>query len=211
MATSTASSGVLILLLALLALCVLAIAVVPAYILWRATKDKRVPMLWMGCTLIIVVIAATLNHFQRPNVPAPTPVSESLSDVADKTGTLTVTALRIPNPAARPARVEIDLENAGAEQVYLGLQLNADSGSLGSFSPGRMANVHIWTVPPKWKGTLTHDVTLPGFVFGGRITVVLARCATPESTDPLWLPRDSEALYQEHFTVVPPLETGQSQ
>lgn len=201
---ATGSAGLFIVIfIALFTLSVSSLAIIPAFILWRMTKDKRYPLLWVTSTAIIVIIAAGLTYKQRLQLPPPTPIAETLSGVSDAAGALRITSLRLPHPDGKPAQFEVDVENTTDQPQFLGLQYNADGGKVGAYSPGASSNHHIWSVQPKWKGTLTCDATLPAFMSGGNIAVVLARCKSAESNNGLWLPDDSEALYQNRFVMVP--------
>lgn len=186
---------------ALMALCVLALAFVPAWILWRITRNKRFPLMWVTSMALVVLFASVMMTIQRSQIPAPTPINQTLADVADTSGALRVTALRLPRPEQRETQIQVDAENTGDMPVYLGIQYVASSGDL-AYSAATRGN-HIWTVAPKWKGTLSCPVTLPRFVHGGELVVVLAKCNTPETASSEMLPGDSEALYQERFTLVP--------
>lgn len=189
--------------IALFTLCVTALAVLPAYFLWKMKNDKRYPLLWVTGIAIAVIFAASRTYMNRLQLPPPTPISETLSGVTDKDGALKITALRLPHPEQKPAQFEVDVENTGDQPMYLGLQYNADGGTFGQYVAGKSSDHHIWTVQPKWKGTLTCDATLPGFVPGGDIAVALARCKSADAGTGAWLPQDSEAIYQNHFVMVP--------
>lgn len=191
-----------------LSLAIGSFAAVPAYILWRMTKDKRYPLAWVTCCSLVVLIAAGLTYLQRPFMQPPTPINETFTDVADDSGVLHVTAIRLPRPELMDAQIEIDAENTSDAEQLLGFQYSADGGTAAGFSPGTTALSHIWPIPPKTKTTLATSIKLPGFVQGGNISIVLARCAQREASG-VWLPDDSEAFYQNRFTLVatpPPVQ-----
>lgn len=182
------------------------LAAVPAYILWKMKRDKRYPLAWVTCCALGVMIAAGLTYLQRPNFQMPAPVNETLADVKDKSGTLRVTAIRISHPELPNTPIEIDVENAAETEQLLGMQYDADGGSIGSYSPGSSASYYIWKVSPKTKTTVSTTIQLPGFVRGGVINIVLARCVSTNAKGN-WLPADSEALYQNRFVMIPNPET----
>lgn len=194
--------SLLVVLIALLSIGVGGLAAVPAYILWKMKRDKRYPLAWVTCCALGVMIAAGLTYLQRPSFQMPTPVDQALAGVADKTGTLRVTAVRIPHPELPNALLELDVENTADAEQLLGMQYDADGGNIGNYSPGSSASFHIWTIPAKSRSTVSTTIKLPGFVQGGVINIVLARCNST-NTRGSWLPADSEALYQNRFVMIP--------
>jgi hypothetical protein len=200
------SPGLVLVLLAFAAVFVLvlsALTFVPAYILWRKTKDKRYPMIWVTCSALIVLGASIQAFWGRDFVPWPQPINETLNGVADKTGTLRVTALRLPNPEQQQVRIEVDAENTSGEQQLLGIQCTTSNGPVEESAPKQTTTHYIWTVEPKWKGTLTCEAQLPGILHDGNVAVVLARCKSKTPGPNNWLPADSEALYQNRFSLLP--------
>ena len=183
-------------------LLISALAFLPAYILWRITKDKRYPLMWVTCSVLVVAIAAAQMFFRNDFVAGPTPISESLN-LADKSQTLRITALRVPNPEQPQVRMEVDAENASDEKQLLGIQCTTSSGRFEENAPKQITTHYIWTVEPKWKGTLTCEAQLPGIMHDGQLTVVLARCTTTAPGPNNWLPANSEALYQNRFALIP--------
>ncbi|MDZ4861248.1 MAG: hypothetical protein SGI88_19930 [Candidatus Hydrogenedentes bacterium] len=206
MVSAPGATWFILIFVGLFMVCVTALAAVPAYLLWRMTKDKRYPIMWVTCSMLIVMLSAGQVYMQRPEVPAPTPINETLTDVADASGALQVTAIRLPEPHQPFTRIEIDVENSGSGEMFLGLQYKVDSGSVGNSLPESKSGTHIWTVAPSYKGTLSENIELPTFGYGGKITIVFARCTSAASADPSWLPKDSSAIYQNQFMLVPPPE-----
>lgn len=183
-------------------LLISALTFLPAYILWRMTKDKRYPLMWVTCSVLIVAVAAGQVFFRSTFMPRPSPINESLS-LVDKSQTLRVTGLRVPNPEQPQVRIEVDAENASDQQQLLGIQCTTSSGLPDENAPKQTTTHYIWTVEPKWKGTLVCEAQLPGILHDGQLTVVLARCTTTTPGPNNWLPADSEALYQNRFTLIP--------
>lgn len=201
---------VLVAFVVLLALCVAALTFVPAYILWKKTKDKRYPMMWVTCSALTVAFAALQAFVFGPDFsPRPTPINETFADVVDKSGALRVTALRVPNPEQPQVRIEVDAENTGEEAALLGIQCTTSSGQSGPAAPKQATSHYIWNVEPKWKGTLTCEAQLPGILYDGEVTIVLARCKSKTPTDNNWLPADSEALWQKRLSLLPDREATQ--
>lgn len=200
------SSIFLLVLVALVVISVGALVAVPGWLLWRMKRQWRYPLVWLGIVVILLGLATVSTMLTLKNFPRPVPINETLSDVADQSGNIIITGLRLPDPAIREARVEIDVENASDQPAVLGLQYIADGGSLGSeaYSPGATEGALLRKVEPLRSGTIAYDVTLPGFAFGGNIVLVVALCPDveldPAATE---LPPDSEALYQHHFQLVP--------
>lgn len=194
--------GILVLVLLVLLVCC-SVTFFPAYFLWRWTKDKRYPIMWVTCSAITTTVASVATLQQMAHMPKPRPIHEALVDVADNSGTLRVTALRVPNPERPLIHIEIDAENAAEEQQLLGIQCTASSGEIGAVG-SEPANWHyIWTVEPHWKGVLSCDAPLPGVAADGKLTVVLAKCKSKTSGPNNWLPANSEALYQNRFELFP--------
>lgn len=126
-----------------------------------------------------------------------------MSGIADKSGTLRVTALRVPNPEQQQVRIEVDAENSGDQSALLGIQCTTSSGQSGEAAPKQATTHFIWTVEPKWIGTLTCETQLPGILYDGEVTIVLARCNSKTPGANNWLPVDSEALWQKRFSLLP--------
>jgi hypothetical protein len=166
--------------------------------------------MWVTCSALIVVVASVQTFVRREHIPRPQPIEETLSGVVDKSGTLRVTALRMPNPEQPQVRIEVDAENTGDRQQLLGIQCTTSSGPTGASTSGQTTSHFIWTVEPKWKGTLTCEAQLPGILYDGEVTVVLARCKSKTPGDKNWLPDDSEAIYQHRFVLVPTGSGGAS-
>ena len=183
-------------------LLISALTFLPAYILWRMTKDKRYPLMWVTCSVLIVAVAAGQMFLRSNFLPRPTPINESLS-LVDKAHTLRVAGLRLPNPEAPQVRIEVDAENTREQQQLLGIQCTTSSGQTEDNSPKQTTTHFIWAVDPKWKGTLTCEAQLPGILDDGQLTVVLARCTSKTPGPNNWLPADSEALYQNRFSLIP--------
>lgn len=190
-------------------LLISALTFLPAYILWRMTKDKRYPLMWVTCSVLIVAVAAGQLFFRNNFAPRPTPINESLS-LVDKSQALRVTALRVPNPEQPQVRIELDAENVSDQQQLLGIQCTTSSGLVEENAPKQTTTHYIWTVEPKWKGTLTCEAQLPGILYDGQLTVVLARCTSKTPSQNNWLPADSEALYQNRFSLIPSNVSEQS-
>lgn len=188
-------------------LLISALTFLPAYILWRMTKDKRYPLMWVTCSVLIVAVAAGQLFFRSSFTPRPTPINESLS-LVDKSQSLRVTGLRVPNPEAPQVRIEVDAENTSDQPQLLGIQCTTSSGLLEEDAPKQTTTHFIWTIEPKWKGTLTCEAQLPGIMHDGQITVVLARCSTTAPGPNNWLPANSEALYQNRFSLIPSPSAG---
>ena len=203
------ASIVLIVMIGLAVLSVAVLAVLPAWLLWRVKRQWRYPIAWWGVVILLLGLAAVSIMMQLKNFPTPVPINETLSGVSDQSGQIIVTGLRLADPMVRDGRIEVDVENAGLTPVTLGVQYIANGGSLGSqtYSPGSTEGALVHTVEPEWSGTIAYDVTLPGFAFGGNITIVIGVCPDVELAEGATeLPPDSEALYQNHFELVPEAE-----
>ncbi len=206
------SPGLVIFLIVFALLFMLLIATLtflPAFILWKKTKDKRYPLMWVTCSALVVAVAAYQTFFHNDFYPGPTPINEALG-LTDKTQTLRVTGLRLPNPEQPQVRIEVDAENTSDQQQLLGIQCTTSSGLFEENAPKQTTTHYIWTVEPKWKGTLTCEAQLPGIMHDGQVTVVLARCTTTTPGPNNWLPANSEALYQNRFTLIPAGAADQS-
>ncbi|MBM3289445.1 MAG: hypothetical protein FJY92_04770 [Candidatus Hydrogenedentes bacterium] len=206
----SASLGFLLFLFVFALLFVLllsALTFVPAYILWRRTRDKRYPMMWVTCSSLIIALAAAQTFFRDDSSPQLNPINETLTGVADKSGTLRVTALRIPNPEQPQVRIEVDAENSSDTAQLLGIQCSNSSAQADASLSDQTTTHYIWSVDPKWKGALTCDAQLPGVVYDGVVTIVLARCNSKTPGGDNWLPTDSEAIYQNRFNLFPSTST----
>jgi len=195
-----------IVLIGLAVISVGVLSALPAWLLWRMKGQWRYPIAWWGIVVLLLGLAAVTTKMQIESFPTPVPIRETLADVADRSGQVVVTGLRLSDPTVRDARIEVDVENAGAHPVALGLQYVADGGILGSetYSPGSTMGALVHPVEPEWGGTVAYDVTLPGFAFGGNIVIAIALCPDgdlPEGAAEL--PPDSEAIFQERFVLVP--------
>ncbi len=199
-------SLLLIVLLVLAAISAGTLALVPAWLLWRMKRQWQFPLIWLVVVVIVLGLATMLTMTQVQSLPKPVPINETLQDVTDLSGDFTVTGLRLLDPTVRDALIEVDVENAGSAPVSFGLQYIADGGNLGNeaYAAGTTEGAFIRRIEPDWSGTVAFHATLPPFVFGGNIVIVLAICPDVE-LDPgaTALPPDSQALYQNHFELVP--------
>ncbi|MCC6153060.1 MAG: hypothetical protein IT367_04845, partial [Candidatus Hydrogenedentes bacterium] len=99
-------------------------------------------------------------------------------------------------------------ENTSDQQQLLGIQCTTSSGVLEDNAPKQSTTHYIWSVESKWKGTLTCEAQLPGIMHDGQVTVVLARCTSTTPGPNNWLPANSEALYQNRFSLIPSPSAG---
>lgn len=207
-------SLLLVVLIVLAAISAGTLALVPAWLLWRMKHQWQFPLIWLVVVVVLLGLATVLTTTQVRSLPMPVPINETLHDVTDPSGNFTVTGLRLADSTVRDALIEVDVENSGSTPVPLGLQYVADGGSLGNeaYATGTTEGAFIQRVQPDWNGTVAFHPTLPPFVFGGNIVIVLAVCPDVE-LDPgaTALPPDSQALYQNHFELVPEPEALQQQ
>ncbi|MCP4614430.1 MAG: hypothetical protein GY845_37585 [Planctomycetes bacterium] len=143
-----------------------------------------------------------------------TPPAQAISDILDTTdasGELSIRSIRMPAPAYVSGKgtiekfymsiVAVDVANNSGQEVCLGFEYYADSGSIGPYSPGSSTGAEIVAVPPNWAGVLRFPLRHSRFVAGDNVRLTLATCQTPASKVSS-LPPGSETLFEKKYNMV---------
>jgi len=164
----------------------------------------------VGLFLIIAVLLSGYLFVLLRSTPPAQAISDVL-DITDASGELSIRSIRMPEPAYVDGKgtiekfymsnVKVDVANNSGQEVCLGLEYYADSGSIGPYSPGVSMGAKIVAVHPNWAGVLRFPLRHPRFIAGSYVRLTLAICQRPESKVSS-LPPGSEILFKKKYNMV---------
>ena len=135
--------------------------------------------------LAIIISPIFIVIISDRNTPPALPIKDVVS-IKDESQELLIDSIEMPAPTYLSGEgflakkyssiVTINVTNNSNQQVYLGLDSSADSGTLAFYSPGSSHSSKVLAIDPNWSGDLQFPIKHPRFVNGGYIKLTLIKC-----------------------------------
>lgn len=139
--------------------------------------------------LSVILLAIIISPILIVVLLRRTPSALSINDViniSDKSQQLSIVSIEMSAPTylsgegfpekSYSSIVTINVTNNSDQQVYLGLDSYADSGTLAFYSPGSSHSSKVLAIDANWTGELQFPIKHPRFVNGGYIKLTLVKC-----------------------------------
>ncbi len=160
--------------------------------------------------LITLIASPVFIIILLRRTPDALPINDVIN-ITDESQQLSIVAIEMPAPTylsgegiiekTYPTTVTVNVMNNSDQQVCLGLQSYANSGSIGPYSPGAASSSKVVAIDADWAGDLQFPIVHPRFVKGGYIKLTLVKCKAPYSGT-LVLPPGSKFLFEKKYNMV---------
>ncbi len=163
------------------------------------------------CLILITLIASPLLIIiPLRRTPAALPINDVIN-ITDESQQFSIISIKMPAPTylsgegiigkTYTSMVTVHVMNNSDQQVCLGLEYYADSGSIGPYSPGAASSSKVVAIDANWAGDLQFPIRHPRFVKGGYIKLSLVKCKGPYSRT-LVIPPGSKFLFEKKYNMV---------
>jgi len=200
------STSAIVVGLAVLGLYILIVGMVVGALLTKA--EGSFTRLLLVLVLAVLIASPVYLLIRIQSTPPAKPISDDIG-ITDAAQQLSIQSIAMPAPSydsgegvfekTYRSQVAVDVANSSGQELYLGMEYYADSGSTGFYKPGATSGAKILPVPPKWSGRLHYPLNHVRFVKGGSIRLIFAKCFGP---GPEHLHPDSERLFEETYDIV---------
>jgi len=149
------------------------------------------------CLILITLIASPLLIIiPLRRTPAALPINDVIN-ITDESQQFSIISIG----KTYTSMVTVHVMNNSDQQVCLGLEYYADSGSIGPYSPGAASSSKVVAIDANWAGDLQFPIRHPRFVKGGYIKLSLVKCKGPYSRT-LVIPPGSKFLFEKKYNMV---------
>ena len=165
---------------------------------------------FIALILITLIASPVLMIITLRETPAALPINDVIN-ITDESQQLSIVSIEMPAPAYLSGQGIIEktyrstftvhVVNNSDQQVYLGLQSYADSGSIGPYSPGVTSSSQVIAIGANWAGELQFPIVHHRFVKGGYIKLTFVKCKAPYSGTHV-IPQGSKFLYEKKYNMV---------
>jgi len=160
--------------------------------------------------LITLIASPVFIIIPLRRTPAALPINDVIN-IADESQQLSIVAIEMPAPTylsgegiiekTYTSTVTVHVMNNSDQQVCLGLNYYAHSGSIGPYSPGAASSSKVVSIDANWAGDLQFPIVHPRFVKGGYIKLHFVKCKAQYSGTRV-LPPGSKFLFEKKYNMV---------
>lgn len=160
--------------------------------------------------LIMVIVSPIFIIIPLHRTPTAIPINDVIN-ITDESQQFSIVAIKMPAPTYHngegiiektyTSMVTVNVVNNSDQQVCLGLEYYANSGSIGPYSPGSTFTSKVVAIDANWAGDLQFPIIHHRFVKGGYIKLSLAKFKGPYSHT-LVIPPGSIFLFEKKYYMV---------
>jgi len=187
-----------------------------AFLVMALIKILRTKLLGVPAKAILaliifaIIISPLFIVINIRNTPTALPINDVIN-ITDESQELLIDSIEMPAPTYISGKgiltkfynsiVTIHVTNNSGQQVFLGLQAYADSGTLGFYSPGSCYSSQVIAFDPNWAGDLQYTIKHTKFVYGGKVKLTFVKCDKFYTDFLIDLP--GTKLFEKTYILVP--------